>query len=146
VADGKLVLACSGENTMAIKLDGAAGDVTGSHVVWKNKKAGAFVPSPVLVEGLLYIPADRGYVTCLDARTGKTVWKERFGEQFHASPVAGAGRIYFATKEGTVKVIRAGREFELLADNDMKESIVASPALSDGQIFLRGEKHLYCIE
>jgi outer membrane protein assembly factor BamB len=140
-----LVIACSGENTMAIRLDGARGDLSSSNVVWKNKKANAFLPSPLLYGNRLFVPADRGFVTCLDARTGKQVWKERVGEHFYASPVGGAGHVYFAMKEGAVKVVRADSEFEIVADNDMGESLVASPAISNGQIFLRGEKHLFCI-
>lgn len=141
-----LAIICSGDNTLAVKLDGGKGDLTQSHVVWKNRKANAFMPSPLQHEGLLYVPADRGFVTCLDARTGKQVWKERFDGQFYASPVAGAGRVYVASKEGHVKVIRAGRAFELLADNALGESLVASPALAGGRIYLRGDKHLYCID
>ena len=84
-------------------------------------------------------------MTCVDAKTGKQVWKERVGRDFYASPVAAAGRVYFTAREGVVKVVRSGREFEILAENEMGEPIVASPAISGGQIFLRGEKHLYCI-
>jgi outer membrane protein assembly factor BamB len=141
-----MVFACSGDNTMAIKLDGGRGDLTKSHVVWKNKKAYAFLPSPLLYQGNLYLPGDRNFVTCYDGRTGTQVWKERLGNDFHASPVGAADRVYIATKEGSVKVVRAGTEFELLADNPMGETIIASPAISNGQIFLRGEKHLFCIE
>jgi len=145
VALGDLVIACSGENTMAIRLDGARGDLSSSNVVWKNKKVNAFLPSPLLYGDRLFVPADRGFVTCLDALTGKQVWKERVGEHFYASPVGGAGHVYFAMKEGTVKVVRADSEFEIVADNDMGEALVASPAISNGQIFLRGEKHLFCV-
>ena len=67
------------------------------------------------------------------------------GDQFHASPVAAGERIYLATKEGNVKVFRAGPAFELLADNAMGETIVASPAIANGRIFLRGDKHLFCV-
>ncbi len=145
VVMGDLVIACSGENTMAIRLDGALGDLRASNVVWKNKKTAAFLPSPLQYDGYLYVPADRGFVTCLETRTGKQIWKERVGDNFYASPVGGDGRVYFAMKEGTVKVVRADSEFEILAENDMGESLVASPAISGGQIFLRGEKHLFCI-
>jgi outer membrane protein assembly factor BamB len=146
VTIGDLVIACSGDNTMAIRLDGRTGDLTQSNVVWKNKKAAAFMPSPLLYEGLIYLPADRDFVTCLNAKTGKPLWKERVGgDQFYASPVAAAGRVYFASKNGTVSVIRADGEFELLAENSMGEAIVASPAISGGMIFIRGEKHLFCI-
>jgi outer membrane protein assembly factor BamB len=146
VVMGDLLFACSGENTMAIKLDGSRGDLTKSHVLWKNKKANAFLPSPLVYLDHLYLPGDRNFVTCFDARTGTQVWKERLGNEFHASPVGAAGRVYIATKEGSVKVVRAGPSFDLLADNAMEETIVASPAISNGQIFLRGEKHLFCIE
>jgi outer membrane protein assembly factor BamB len=143
---GSTLIACSGENTMAIRLDGRSGDLTDSNVAWTNKKASAFVPSPVGYRGQVYIPGDSGISQCLDARTGKLLWKQRLGEQYHASPLAGDGKIYFASKEGVVRVIRAGPEFELLAANDMGEGIMASPGISGGQIFIRGEKHLFCIE
>jgi outer membrane protein assembly factor BamB len=142
---GDMVYACSGDNTMAIKLDGSRGDLTKSHVVWKNKKANAFVPSPLLYQEHLYIPNDRSFVSCFYAKTGELVWKERLGEQFHASPVAAGDRVYIATKEGSVKVIASGSAFKLLADNPMGETIVASPAISNGHIFIRGEKHLFCV-
>jgi outer membrane protein assembly factor BamB len=141
-----VLIACSGENTMAIRLDGAEGDLSKSHVLWKNKKVAAFLPSPLQYDGYLYVPADRSFVTCLEPRSGKQLWKERVGEQFYASPVGAAGRVYIATKEGTVKVLRAGAEFEILAENDLREPLVASPAIAGGRIFLRGEKHLFCIE
>ena len=140
-----LLFASSGENTMAIKLDGKTGDLTNSNVVWKNKKANAFLPSPLLYRDYLYLPADKNFVTCFDARTGTAVWKERLGDQFHASPLGAGDRVYIATKEGNVKVLRAGPSFELLADNAMGEMIVASPAVANGRIYLRGEKHLYCV-
>jgi outer membrane protein assembly factor BamB len=152
VVMGDLVFACSGENTMAVRMDGSRGDLTKSHVQWKNKKAGAFLPSPLLYQGHLYLPSDRAFVSCYDAKNGTQVWKERLGEsdsgavEFHASPVAGAGRVYFTSKNGSVKVLRAGATFELLADNAMGETIIASPAISNGQIFLRGQTHLFCIE
>jgi outer membrane protein assembly factor BamB len=145
VAVGNLLVACSGESTLAIKLDGATGDLTKSNVAWSNKKARAFLPSPVLYEGLVYLPLDKDFVLCLDAKTGKQHWKERLGDQFYASPVAGAGRVYIPAHEGIIRVVQAGPMFELLAENDLGEKVVASPALSNGQIFIRGEKHLFCI-
>lgn len=142
---GDMLFACSGENTMAIKLDGQTGDLTQSHVTWKNKKAGAFLPSPLVYKEHLYIPNDKGFGICYDVKTGRQVWRERLGEQFYASPIGAAGRVYFPSKEGVVRVVRTGKDYELLAENDLGEGIVASPAISNGQIFIRGEKHLYCI-
>ncbi len=145
VAAGDMLFVSSGESTMAIKLDGSQGDLTKSRVEWKNKKAKAFLPSPLAYEGLLYLPEEKYFVTCYHTASGKQVWRERLGDTFHASPVAGAGMIYITSREGVVRVVRSSATFELLAENDMGETIIASPALSNGQIFLRGEKHLFCI-
>jgi len=143
VLAGDLVVATSGVSSIGIRLDGKTGDITDSNVVWTNKKAAAFLPSPVSYGGLVYLPGDKGIVLCLDGKSGKQLWKERLGGSYYASPVAGDGKVYFASKEGTVYVVRAGRDFELLAENDLGEGIVASPAVSGGSIFLRGEKHLF---
>jgi len=145
IVEGNILVAASGENTMAIKLDGKSGNLTDSNVLWINKKAAAYLPSPVLYKGLVYIAGDRGINTCLDAAKGTVVWKKRLGDQYYASPVAGDGKVYFPSKEGVVFVVQAGPKYELLAKNDMGEGIVASLAISDGDIFLRGEKHLFCI-
>jgi outer membrane protein assembly factor BamB len=146
VVFGDLLIATSGESTLAVRLDRKIGDLTKSHLVWNNKKVTAFVPSPLVYGEHVYLPTDKGFGICLDARTGKQLWKERLGEQYHASPVAGDGMVYLTSKEGVVRVLRAGPTFELLAENDLGETIVASPAISRRQIFLRGEKHLFCIE
>jgi outer membrane protein assembly factor BamB len=145
VVMGDLVLACSGVNTMAIKLDGSTGDITKSNVVWKNTKAAAFLPSPLLYGEHLYLPLDKGFALCLDAKTGQQLWRERLGDAFHASPVGAEGRVYFFSKSGIVNVVKAGPKFEELSRNDMGEEVVAGPAFSDGEIFIRGAKHLFCI-
>jgi outer membrane protein assembly factor BamB len=145
IVEGNILVAASGENTMAIKLDGKSGNLTDSNVLWINKKAAAYLPSPVLYKGQVYIAGDRGINTCLDAAKGTVLWKKRMGDQYYASPVAGDGKIYFPSREGLVFVVKSGPQYELLAKNDMGEGIVASLAISDGQIFLRGEKHLFCI-
>lgn len=142
---GDLLIATSGVSSIGIKLDGKTGDLTDSNVVWTNKKASAFVPSPIGYQGLVYLPGDKGIVVCLDGKDGKQLWKERLGDSYHASPVAGDGKVYLTSKEGIVFVIRAGRTFEILSENDMGEPILASPAISNGSIFLRGQKHLFCI-
>jgi outer membrane protein assembly factor BamB len=145
VAEGNLLFACSAEGTFGIRLDGRNSELEGSSLVWKNKRGNPFVPSPVAYQGCLYVVGDKGIGTCLDAATGKQLWKERLGESYHASLLAGDGKVYFTSKEGMVRVVRAGPVFELLAENDMGEGIIASPAVSRGDIFLRGEKHLFCI-
>lgn len=146
VQEGSTLVACSSDGTFALEMDGTTGTLPASKVLWTNKKVGTFITSPLLYGGHVYVASDKGFVNCLSAKTGISAWKERLGDQYHASPVAGADRVYFAAKEGVVHVVAAGAKFEVLAENDIGEGLVASPALSNGQIFLRGEKHLYCIE
>jgi outer membrane protein assembly factor BamB len=137
VALGERVFVASQDGTLALGLDGK--------VIWRNRRGTPFIPSPLAYEGHVYIAGDKGIVTCLDAATGKQAWKERLGEQYHASPVAGDGKVYFTSKEGVIRVVRAGPEFRLLAENDMGEQVIASPAISGGEIFIRGQKHLFCV-
>src|SRR5262249_51566546 len=131
VALGERVFVASPDGTLALGLDGT--------VAWRNRRGKSFIPSPLAYQGHIYIADDRGIVTCLDAVTGKQAWKERLGEQYHASPVAGDGKVYFTSKEGVIRVVAAGPEFRLLAANDMGEPVIASPAISGGEIFIRGQ-------
>jgi hypothetical protein len=103
------------------------------------------VPSPVCVGGLYYYVEDNGWGNCLEAATGRRVWRERMGGNYRASLVAGDGKVYFTSLEGVVTVVKAGRAFQVLAKNNLGEGIVASPAVADGRLYIRGEKHLYCI-
>lgn len=146
---GNRLYALSGRQhyTLTIRLDGAEGDLTASHILWKEKSGAAFVPSPLAVAGHYYYVEDMGMAHCLDAVTGNRLWRERLGRgKYQASPVADAQNIYFASEEGVVTVLKQGPTFEVLARNDLGEPLVASLALSNGRIFLRGEKHLFCIE
>jgi outer membrane protein assembly factor BamB len=148
VASGDHVYAVSGRDhfTLAIRLDGARGDLTKTHITWKAKSGAAYVPSPVVHGGYYYFVEDNGWGHCLRTDTGERVWRERLGgNKYSASPLLADGKIYFASEDGTVTVIKAGPTFEVLARNDLGEPIVASPAVSGGRIFLRGDKHLYCI-
>src|SRR5713226_9387138 len=113
IVEGNLLVAASGENTLAIRLTGLvtrSGDLT-SNVLWINKNAAAYLPSPVLYKGQIYLAGDRGINTCLDAAKGAVVWKKRLGDQYYASPVAGDGKVYFPSKEGIVFVVKAGPQF-----------------------------------
>jgi len=140
--------AALGELVFVTTMNGSRALRLASHTpseLWVNKRAKAYVPSPIGYQGCLYVAGDSEFVTCLEASSGKLLWKERLGGTYHASPVAGDGKVYFPAKEGVVRVVAAGPRFRLLAENDLGESLVASPAISDGQLFLRGERHLYCI-
>ena len=114
-------------------------------LLWNVKTRGVGIPSPLCVEDYFYYAEDNGFVACLEAATGKQVWRHRLNFKVHASPVAGHDRLYFAGMNGAVTVLKVGPKYDFLAKNDIGEGIVASPALSGGCIFLRGEKHLFCI-
>lgn len=129
----------------AIRPDGAAGDVTDSHVVWVHGKGVPHTGSMLVAGDELYFVSDAGIATCADARTGTVHWSERIGGDNSASPFHAGGRIYFLNEAGTTTVVRAGRKFEVLAKNDLNERTLASCAVADGAIFLRSEKHLWRI-
>ena len=131
---------------MAIKVDGAAGDVTKSHVAWFVKKGGPHTPSLLLVGDELYMVSDGGLATCLDARTGKAYWSERVGGGFSASPFYADGKIYLQSEQGTTTVLRAGATFESLATSKLGEKTFACYAVADGAIYLRTESKLYRIQ
>jgi outer membrane protein assembly factor BamB len=147
VVSGDRVYAVSGRSghTLAIRLEDGRGERTASHIVWKKTRGSSYVTSPVCYEGCYYQVREDGLATCMDADSGRALWQERLGGDYHASLVAGDGKVYFTSLQGVVSVVQAGRTFRLLARNNLGESVVASPALSDGQIFLRGSRHLYCI-
>ncbi|MGA2619817.1 MAG: PQQ-binding-like beta-propeller repeat protein [Thermoguttaceae bacterium] len=130
----------------AVKPDGQ-GDVTRSHVVWKNSGKVVFkLPSPVAVGQLVFMVNDGGVASCLEIATGREIWQERIGGHFTASPIYADGRLYFCSQEGGVTVIKPGRTCELLATNTLESGFMASPAVSGKAFFLRTRTHLYRIE
>jgi outer membrane protein assembly factor BamB len=129
---------------LAIRPDGT-GDVTDTHVMWSIGRSGPHTPSLVVVGEEVYFISDAGIATCADAKTGKVHWSERLGGNYSASPLAAGDRIYFQSEQGLGVVLRAGRKFEKLAENPLGERTLASYAAGDGTLFIRGEKHLFCI-
>lgn len=128
---------------LAIKPDGQ-GDVTNSHVVWQTTKGAYYVPSPVCTDDYLFTTMTNGQVHCIEVATGNTVWTENLGRQY-SSPVLANGLVYLPNDEGTITVIKPGPKFEAIAKNSIGEKMNASPAISSGKIYLRGEQHIYCI-
>jgi outer membrane protein assembly factor BamB len=114
-------------------------------VAWREKRAVPEVASPVAYRGRVYMVRDGGVVSCLDAATGKLLYRERLGPggPYFASPVAGDGRVYAASGRGAVTVFAAGDEFRVLARNDLREPVCATPAIADGKLYVRTDKHLY---
>lgn len=129
---------------MAIR-PGGRGDISSSHVVWQINTGAPYISSLVYDAGLLYMANDVGAITVVDAATGAKVWQERVDGIFSASPVAANGRIYFVSETGETIVLGGGREPRVIAKNDIGERLIASPALSNGQIFLRSDNKLFCV-
>ncbi len=115
-----------------------------TEVVWKNRKMKAAYASPVVYKDRIYAMTDIG-VSCFDAATGQEIWRERLGHGFSASPIIADGKLYVAKEEGDTSVVELGDQPKILANNDLKEPLLATPAISNGAIYLRTENHLYCI-
>ncbi|MGA2033033.1 MAG: PQQ-binding-like beta-propeller repeat protein, partial [Thermoguttaceae bacterium] len=128
---------------LAIRPDGR-GNVSQTHIAWRDQKGAPCIPSFIVVDGLLLSVNDVGAVFCREASTGKVIWQERLGRH-HASPVLVGGLVFFINDKGEVNVIRPGTKFDRVAKYELGEPCYASPAISDGQVFLRGFKHLLCI-
>jgi outer membrane protein assembly factor BamB len=146
-----MIFAYSGDgggdrHMVAIKA-GTAGDVTDSALVWEQKRETPYVPM-VLAYGdyVFWVTDKENKAICVEAKTGKEMWNEKLGgtDQVTSSPVLIDGKIYSINLSGKVYVYEAGPKFKLLAENDLKEGVYASPAVADGKLFIRGTKHLYC--
>ena len=132
------------ETIKAFRL-GGHGALKESNLVWEQKKGMPKVPSMLYLKPYLFALTDGGVASCMKADTGELLWQERVGGNFSASPVTAAGRIYFLGDNGETTVIEAGSEFKLLARNPLGESAQASPAISDGRIFIRTANTLFCL-
>ena len=130
-------------NLVAIKPDGQ-GDVTESKVVWQSRKGAFYVPSPVCTDDYLFTTMTDGKVHCIEAATGKILCVEDMGLQY-SSAVLANGLVYMPNDEGLITVIKPGPKFEYVAKNSIGERMNASPAISNGKIYLRGYQHLFCI-
>ena len=129
---------------------GGSDDVTGSARIWERKDTGSFVPTPAANKGRVYLLHDRGEIECIDPATGKTLWTgklPRKSASYYASPMVAGGKLYAAREDGVVFVVRVDGPFEVLAQNEMGERIIASPVPIAGggsRVLIRGEQHLFC--
>lgn len=122
------------------------GKIPEDKIVWQRSKDIAHVPSPLLVGKELYVISNGGVAACVNALTGEEYWRNRLGGNYDASPVEIQNRIYFLNRDGSMSVLASGKEFKLLATNKLDGTFKASPAVSDGALFLRSDTHLYRIE
>jgi outer membrane protein assembly factor BamB len=151
VGDDGTVLFTAGfpaKKVIAIRL-GGSGDVTGtSQVLWTYNKGTAYVVSPILYEGVVYLVNDRGVMTALDAKSGEVKYeggRVPVPASFMGSPIAAEGKILLTSEDGDTFVIRAGATHEVLATNSVGEPVYTTPAISNGRIYIRGERHLFAI-
>jgi outer membrane protein assembly factor BamB len=128
---------------ISLKDDKTANDA----ISWSKTKGGPYMPTPIVYDNYFYTCSDTGIVTCYEAKTGKEVYKERLGGSglYTASPIAADGTIYCTSEGGVVRVVRAGPMFELLAVNPLGDPCMATPAISDGMIFVRSQHYLFGI-
>jgi outer membrane protein assembly factor BamB len=121
-------------------------EISHPQVAWHHTKASmvSYVPSPISEGDYFLVVGDQGHANCLLAKTGELLWSEKIGRS-HASLVSANGLIYFLNDDGVAHVVKPGRAFELVAKNELGEPTYASPAISDGRLYLRGDKHLFCI-
>jgi outer membrane protein assembly factor BamB len=130
---------------MAVKL-GGQGDVTESHIAWRTERGAPSTPSPLLVGEELYIVSDEGVASCLDALTGERHWMERLGGNYSVSPIyANNGCVLFMSESGEATWVEAGREYQVVATNEIPGATLATPAFCEGAMYLRTDTHLYKI-
>jgi outer membrane protein assembly factor BamB len=134
---------------------GARGDLTlakdatsNAHVAWSKTGRGSYMPTPLAYRGILYILANNGVFDAYDPATGREIYRQRLplvGSGFSASPVAADGKIYLSNEDGEMLVVSAGETFKHLATNSMGETVMATPALSDGVMYVRAASTLFAI-
>jgi outer membrane protein assembly factor BamB len=133
---------------------GASGEISlqkdeaaNEFVAWNRPKAGSYLPTPIAYRGQLYVCSNNGILACYEVATGREVYKKRLpgGGAYTASPVAADGKVYFTNEQGQVTVLKAGAQFEVLAQNPLGEVCLSTPAISDGAIYFRTEGHVVAV-
>lgn len=131
---------------------GAVGDISlksgeqkNDFIAWRASNGSPYTPTPIIYGELLYALADNGVLSAYDAKTGERIYQQRLPSSFSASPVAADGRLYLASEDGDVFVVKAGRQYELLARNTMGQPLMGTPAISQGMLVVRGESVLYAL-
>ena len=132
------------QDMLCVRADGQ-GDVTETHVTWRDHKANTYVPSPVVSGQLVFVVIDSGVAYCRHLESGKVLWKQRLSGAFSASPVLADGHLYVTDEKGTTFVVNAEEEFQLIAKNKIPEPTFATLAICGTRIYLRTLHHLYCI-
>jgi outer membrane protein assembly factor BamB len=147
VYNGEMLFLTAGfpdHHILALKPDGE-GKVSDDNIVWRTTKNCSYVPSPIVVGDYFLVVSDEGIASCYRAASGERVWQRRLGPHYSASLVAAGGLVYFLSDEGVTTVVKPADDYQEVSKNPLGEECYASPAISQGQVFLRGVKHLYAI-
>lgn len=134
-----------GESRICAVRLGGRGDVTKTHTVWESREDVPKMSSMLYVSSRLYLATETGVAKCFKAATGEVLWRERLGAKFSASPVWADGKIYFLAENGKMTVVEEGPTFKVVAQNELGEKCCASPAISQGNLFIRTDKAVYRI-
>lgn len=135
------------ENAIFAVKPGGRGDISDTHIVWKHHRSLPYVASPLYHNGRVYSVRNGGMATCLDAKTGEVIYRdERLGAlgDYYASLSAADGNVFAISQKGTVVVFSGSSALEVLARNELGETVMATPAIVDGRIYLRTDKRLMC--
>jgi outer membrane protein assembly factor BamB len=122
-----------------------AGEDTNAFLAWRSSKGSPYTPTPIVYGDQFYVLADNGVLSSYDAKTGELIYQQRLPTSFSASPVAADGKLYLASEDGDVFVVKAGRQYELLSKNVMGQPLMATPALTQGMLIVRGDKAVYAL-
>jgi outer membrane protein assembly factor BamB len=147
LGDGLAFTACGWggrESIKAFRL-GGRGDLGESNLAWEQRKGMPRIPSYLYLKPYLFTLSEGGIAMCLKGETGEIVWQERIGGNFSASPVSAEGKLYCLSDAGETTVLEAGSEFKVVAKNTLGEKCQASMAISQGRLFIRTERNLYCV-
>ena len=120
-----------------------SGDITETHIEWKETKRMPPRASPIIIKGLLFVVDRNGYISCIEAKTGKSIWQKRMKGRFSASPILANNLIYFFNEDTVCTIIKPTRELEIVAENKLSEDkLMATPAFDENSIYIRTEKKL----
>jgi outer membrane protein assembly factor BamB len=138
--------------SMYVFRPGASGDISlkpgeekNAFLAWSSSKGSPYTPTPIIYGDQFYVLADNGVLSSYDAKTGELIYQQRLPSSFSASPVAADGKLYLASEDGDVFVVKAGRQYELLSKNVMGQPLMATPALAQGMLIVRGDNAIYAL-
>jgi len=125
-----------------------AGQASSPNIAWSSTGRGPYMPTPIIYGDYVYVLGNGGIFDCYDFKTGRAIYRQRLshrGGGFSASPVASDGKLFLSGEDGDVFVVQAGPEYQLLAENDIGERLMTTPAISDGRIYFKAEHHMFAV-